>query len=84
MMSYGVNYLCFQFPDILWFVGAVFASAEARGELSPEAPVRDLVEMFIAVPYFRKFIAGAPLDQQWLDSHVEMICRMADENRSPS
>jgi len=66
------------------FVEDVFAAAEARGELSPEAPVRDLVEMFIAVPYFRKFIAGAPLDQQWLDSHVEMICRMADEDRSPS
>jgi AcrR family transcriptional regulator len=59
-------------------VGAVFAAAEARGELSPQAPVRDLVEMFISVPYFRKFIAGLPLDQQWRNSHVELICRMAE------
>ncbi|MDB4223407.1 TetR/AcrR family transcriptional regulator [Granulosicoccus sp.] len=60
------------------YVESVFAAAEARGELSPDAPVRDLVEMFIAVPYFRKFIAGLPLDQQWRNSHVELICRMAE------
>ena len=61
---------------IAW-VESIFAAAEARGELSPSAPVRGLVEMAIAVPYFRKFIAGLPLDQDWLDSHVDFICRMA-------
>ena len=25
----------------------------------------------IAVPYFRKFIAGLPLDEEWLNSHVD-------------
>lgn len=59
-------------------VEATFAAAEARGELSPNAPVRYLVEAAIAVPYFRKLIAGLPLDHEWLDAHVEWICRLAE------
>ena len=59
-------------------VEAVFTAAIARGELLPETPVRNLVEMAIAVPYFRKLVIGLPLDQDWLDSHVNMICRLAD------
>ena len=59
-------------------VEAIFAAAEARGELPPGAPVRYLVEMAIAVPYFRKLIAGLPLDHEWLDAHVELICRLAE------
>lgn len=57
---------------------AVFAAAEARGELPPGAPLQHLVEMAIAVPYFRKLIAGLPLDHDWLDAHVEMLCRLAE------
>ena len=60
-------------------VEAIFAAAEARGELPPGAPVRYLVEMAIAVPYFRKLIAGLPLDHEWLEAHVELICRLAKE-----
>ncbi len=60
-------------------VEAVFAAAEARGELTLNAPVRHLVEMAIAVPYFRKLIVGAPLDQSWLKSHVDLICTMAEK-----
>lgn len=63
---------------IAW-VESIFAAAEARGELKSDAPVRDLVEMAIAVPYFRKFIAGLPLNQDWLDSHVDFICRAASD-----
>lgn len=63
-------------------VGAVFAAAEARGELSAKAPVRHLAEMFIAVPYFRKFIVGAPLDRNWADSHVALICCLAESQMS--
>ena len=59
-------------------VEAIFAAAEARGELPPGAPVRYLVEMAVAVPYFRKLIAGLPLDQEWLDAHVDLICRLAE------
>jgi len=64
--------------DRIGNVEAVFLAAEARGELQPDAPVRHLVEMAIAVPYFRKLIAGLPLDQDWLDAHVELICRLAE------
>ena len=60
-------------------VEAIFAAAEARGELPPGAPVRYLVEMAIAVPYFRKLIAGLPLDHEWLEAHVELICRLAEK-----
>ena len=59
-------------------VEAIFIAAEERGELPPGQATRHLVEMTIAVPYFRKFINGAPLDQDWLDSHVESICRLAE------
>ena len=58
-------------------VEAVFAAAEARGELRKNAPVQQLIEMAIAIPYFRKLIAGSPLDHEWLDAHVEMICQLA-------
>lgn len=59
-------------------VEAVFAAADARGELLPNAPVNNLVEMAIAVPYFRKLIAGLPLNHEWLDSHVDLLCRLAE------
>ena len=65
---------------IVW-VESIFVAAEARGELRPDAPIRDLVEIAIAVPYFRKFFAGLPLDQSWLDSHVDFICRIAGDAR---
>ncbi|MGI9520759.1 MAG: TetR/AcrR family transcriptional regulator [Hyphomicrobiaceae bacterium] len=60
-------------------VEAVFAAAAERGELLPNAPTRELVEMAIAVPYFRRLIAGLPLDHEWLDKHVDMICRLAEK-----
>ena len=59
-------------------VEAIFAAAEARGELSPGVPVSYLVQMAIAVPYFRKLIAGLPIDQAWLETHVDLICRLAE------
>lgn len=64
-------------------VEAVFNAADARGELSPDAPVDYLVQMAIAVPYFRKLIAGLPLDHDWLETHVDMICRLAEGAADP-
>lgn len=65
------------------YVKTVFAAAEQRGELAPDAPVQELIETAIAVPYFRKLIAGLPLDHNWLEAHVDMLCRIAvgDEDR---
>jgi len=60
-------------------VESVFIAAHARGELSEGAPVEQLVEMAIAIPYFRKLVAGLPLTPQWLEAHVAMICSMATE-----
>jgi len=62
---------------IKW-VESIYTEADARGELRADAPVPELVQMAIAVPYFRKFIAGLPLDQKWLESHVDFLCRMAE------
>ena len=70
--------------DRIASVEAVFAAAEARGELPPGVPVRHLVEMAIAVPYFRKLIVGAPLDEAWLASHVDLICRLAEGTPEPA
>ena len=58
-------------------VRAVFATADARGELAPAAAVEYLIQMAILVPYFRKLIAGLPIDHDWLDTHVDHICRLA-------
>lgn len=58
----------------------VFAAAKERGEVSKDKPVRQLIEMAIAVPYFRKLIAGLPLDQDWLNAHVDLICRLAESD----
>jgi len=55
----------------------VFQAAEERGELAKDAPVNNIIEMAISVPYHRKFIAGLPLDHDWLDSHIEALHRLA-------
>ena len=60
-------------------VEAVFEAARERGELREGAPVEQLVEMAIAIPYFRKLVAGLPLDHEWLDNHVDVICSLATE-----
>jgi AcrR family transcriptional regulator len=58
-------------------VEAVFLAADARGELRGDVPIQQLIEMAIAVPYFRKLIAGLPLDHGWLELHVDQICYLA-------
>lgn len=58
-------------------VRSVFSAARARGELSESAPVEQLVEMAIGIPYFRKLVAGQQLSPEWLEAHVNMICKLA-------
>jgi len=60
-------------------VEAVFDAAKARGEVRDGAPIQQLAEMAIAIPYFRKLVATRPLDHEWLDNHVDMICSLATE-----
>ena len=60
-------------------VSRIFDEAMARGEIADDAPVQQLVEMSISVPYFRKLIAGLPLDRAWLDAHIAMICDIAQQ-----
>ena len=55
-------------------VEKVFDAAKARGEISNDMDVSQLIELVIAGPYFRKFVAGLPLDHDWLDAHVDLIC----------
>lgn len=61
-------------------VKSVFDAAIARGEIREEAPIPQMVEMAIAIPYFRKLVAGRQLDHVWLDAHVAMICGLAAKN----
>lgn len=63
-------------------VEAIFATAEQRGELKGATPNRHLVEAAIAIPYFRKFIAGLPLDKDWLEGHIDAICDQATEGNA--
>lgn len=58
-------------------VEAVFDAAKARDEVRDGAAIKQLAEMAIAIPYFRKLVAGRPLDHEWLDNHVDMICSLA-------
>lgn len=64
-------------------VESVFIAAKARGEIREGAPIQQMVEMAIAVPYFRKLVAGLQLNHQWLDTHVDMICTMAKGEQIP-
>ena len=63
-------------------VSKIFEEANARGEIADNVPVAQLAEMSISVPYFRKFIAGLPLDDAWLEAHIQMICGIA--RRAPT
>jgi len=58
-------------------VRSVFEAARSRGELSESANIGSLIELTVAAPYFRMLIARQPLDDDWLDSHVEQILRLA-------
>lgn len=60
-------------------VESVFNAAHVRGEISEGVQVEQLVEMAIAIPYFRKLVAGLQLTPEWLGAHVAMICSMATE-----
>ena len=64
-------------------VAAVFEAARQRGELRADAPFEQLIEMAIAIPYFRKLVAGRVLDPDWLESHVDLICSLATKRSSP-
>ncbi|WP_299154983.1 TetR-like C-terminal domain-containing protein [uncultured Tateyamaria sp.] len=63
--------------DRFAFVEAVFQAAIERGEIHATAPINQLIEVAISVPYFRKLVLHEPLNQHWLEQHVDQICRMA-------
>ena len=62
------------------FVENTFIAAQARNEIASDAPIRQLIELMISVPYFRKLILGAPLDEDWIESHIEFICSLAENS----
>ncbi len=61
-------------------VRSAFDLALERGEIRNDAPIEQLIEMAISVPYFRKCMSGQPLDDEWFDAHVGMICSFAGAN----
>lgn len=58
-------------------VRSAFDLALERGEINAEAPVEQLIEIAISVPYFRKLMSGKPLDKDWFDAHIDLICNAA-------
>ncbi len=61
-------------------VEAVFAAAVGRGEITADVPVDQLIELAVAAPYFRKLMRHEALDEDWLDRHVDLLCRIAKTN----
>ena len=61
----------------------VFDAAKARGEVARDVKVQPLIEIAVSVPYFRKLVAGLPLDEDWLETHVDHVCRLATESTGP-
>ena len=35
-----------------------------------------MIEMAIAIPYFRKLMSGQPLDEEWLKTHIDAVCSL--------
>lgn len=63
-------------------VNSIFQAASDRGELAEDAPIDQMIEMLIALPYFRKFIAGLPLDKNWQKDQIDLICHLATNSSS--
>lgn len=59
-------------------VEAVFVAAQDRGEVPTNAPIQQLIEVAISVPYFRKLVRQEALDADWLSTHVDLICALAN------
>ena len=57
-------------------VARVFEAARERGEISADAPIEKMIEMAIAIPYFRKLMSGQPLDEEWLKTHIDAVCSL--------
>ena len=51
-----------------------FDEAVARGEISKASNFVQLAEIAIAVPYFKKLLENAKMDQDWLKGHVDSLC----------
>ncbi len=52
----------------------MFDSAVAHGELAADVDRDELFAMAAGPIYFRKFIAGDPLDERWVGKVVDQIC----------
>ena len=63
-------------------VARVFEAARERGEISADAPIEKMIEMAIAIPYFRKLMSGQPLDEEWLITHIDAVCSLGTKQTS--
>ncbi len=68
--------------DRLSRVEEVFHAAVNRNEIPTSTPISDLATMAVSVPYFRKLIAGLDIDAKWLDSHVSLLCKLANSTKN--
>jgi len=58
-------------------VRTVLELAVERGEINVDASLEQIVDTAISVPYFRKCMSGQPLDETWLNEHVDLLCSLA-------
>ena len=59
----------------------VLELAVERGEIRESAPIEELIDIAISVPYFRKCMSGMPIDQAWLDGHIDLLWKLARADR---
>lgn len=52
----------------------MFDAGIARGELPAEVDLDEVFAMAAGPIYFRKFIAGQPIDEQWVRRVVDQVC----------
>ncbi|HEU0310322.1 MAG TPA: TetR-like C-terminal domain-containing protein, partial [Sphingomicrobium sp.] len=53
----------------------MFASAVGRGELPVDADPEEIFSMAAGPIYFRRFIASKEIDDEWVQTIVDEICR---------
>ena len=54
----------------------IIVAAKTRNEITASASAEDLLVLTISPIYYRKLLAGLPLDQGWIARHIAMISRV--------
>ena len=57
----------------------IIAAAKTRKEIPANSSAEDLLVLAVSPVYYRKLLAGLPLDQEWIARHIAMLSRATRE-----